>query len=62
MFGCDVILNADSGQWSEDQPSLLTSLRGIYGLQVDVTGADSDLHSGMYGGAVQNPIVKYCIG
>jgi acetylornithine deacetylase/succinyl-diaminopimelate desuccinylase-like protein len=62
VFGCDVILNADSGQWSEDQPSLLTSLRGLCGLQVDVTGADSDLHSGMYGGAVQNPIVKYCIG
>jgi len=56
VFGCDVILNADSGQWSEDQPSILTSLRGICGLQVDVTGADSDLHSGMYGGAVQNPI------
>ncbi len=55
-FACDVILNADSGQWSEDQPSLLTSLRGLCGLQVDVTGADSDLHSGMYGGAVQNPI------
>jgi len=50
VFGCDVILNADSGQWSEDQPSLLTSLRGLCGLQVDVTGADSDLHSGMYGG------------
>jgi acetylornithine deacetylase/succinyl-diaminopimelate desuccinylase-like protein len=56
LFGCDVILNADSGQWSEVQPSLLTSLRGLCGLQVDVTGADSDLHSGMYGGAVQNPI------
>ena len=56
MLACDLILNADSGQWSEDQPSLLTSLRGLCGLQVDVTGADSDLHSGMYGGAVQNPI------
>jgi acetylornithine deacetylase/succinyl-diaminopimelate desuccinylase-like protein len=56
LFACDLILNADSGQWSEEQPSLLTSLRGLCGLQVDVTGADSDLHSGMYGGAVQNPI------
>ena len=56
LFACDLILNADSGQWSEDQPSLLTSLRGLCGLQVDVTGADSDLHSGIYGGAVQNPI------
>jgi acetylornithine deacetylase/succinyl-diaminopimelate desuccinylase-like protein len=56
LFACDFILNADSGQWSEDQPSLLTSLRGLCGLQLDVTGADSDLHSGIYGGAVQNPI------
>jgi acetylornithine deacetylase/succinyl-diaminopimelate desuccinylase-like protein len=56
LFACDIILNADSGQWSEDQPSLLTSLRGLCGLQVDVAGADTDLHSGMYGGAVQNPI------
>ena len=56
LFACDLILNADSGQWSEDQPSLLTSLRGLCGLQMDVTGADTDLHSGMYGGAVQNPI------
>jgi acetylornithine deacetylase/succinyl-diaminopimelate desuccinylase-like protein len=56
VLTCDFILNADSGQWSEDQPSLLTSLRGLCGLQVDVTGANSDLHSGIYGGAVQNPI------
>jgi acetylornithine deacetylase/succinyl-diaminopimelate desuccinylase-like protein len=56
VFACDLILNADSGQWGEDQPSLLTSLRGLCGLQLDVTGADSDLHSGIYGGAVQNPI------
>ena len=56
VFACDLILNADSGQWSEDQPSLLVSLRGLCGLQLDVTGADTDLHSGMYGGAVQNPI------
>ena len=56
VFACDLILNADSGQWSEDQPSLLISLRGLCGLQLDVTGAESDLHSGIYGGAVQNPI------
>jgi len=56
LLACDLILNADSGQWSEDQPSLLTSLRGLCGLQLDVSGADSDLHSGIYGGAVQNPI------
>ena len=56
VFACDLILNADSGQWSEDQPSILTALRGLCGLQIDVTGAATDLHSGIYGGAVQNPI------
>ncbi|MBM3190883.1 MAG: M20 family dipeptidase, partial [Chloroflexi bacterium] len=39
-----------------DQPQLGIALRGICALQVDVRGANSDLHSGSYGGAVQNPI------
>ncbi len=55
-FACDLVLSADSGQWGEDQPSLMTSARGLAGLQIDVQGASSDLHSGLYGGMVQNPI------
>jgi acetylornithine deacetylase/succinyl-diaminopimelate desuccinylase-like protein len=53
---CDVVISADGTQWSEDQPSLLVGLKGGCGLQIDVHGAKSDLHSGIYGGAVANPI------
>ena len=56
QFACDFILSADGGQFDEDQPALLVGLRGLSAMQIDVTGAHSDLHSGMYGGAVANPI------
>lgn len=55
-LSCDLVLSADGGQWEEDQPALLVGLKGICALQIDVKGANSDLHSGSYGGAVQNPI------
>jgi acetylornithine deacetylase/succinyl-diaminopimelate desuccinylase-like protein len=55
-FACDVVLSADGTQWAEDQPSLLVGLKGGCGLQIDVRGAKSDLHSGLYGGAIANPI------
>ncbi|MCJ7624099.1 MAG: dipeptidase [Anaerolineaceae bacterium] len=55
LFACDMVFSADSTQWSEDQPSLLLSWKGICGVQIDVSAASSDLHSGIYGGAVQNP-------
>ncbi|MDE0198543.1 MAG: M20/M25/M40 family metallo-hydrolase, partial [Caldilineaceae bacterium] len=47
---------ADGGQFSETEPILLMSLRGVCGLQIDVHGASSDLHSGLHGGRIQNPI------
>ena len=56
LFACDFVLSADGGQFGPDQPSLLVGLRGLCALQIDVTGAVTDLHSGMYGGAVANPI------
>ena len=55
-FRCDAVLNADTGQWSEEQPALFGGLRGLCALQLDVRGPAADLHSGLYGGAVQNPI------
>jgi acetylornithine deacetylase/succinyl-diaminopimelate desuccinylase-like protein len=55
-FACDLVVSADGGQWSEAEPTILLSLRGVCGLQVDVSGAKTDLHSGSYGGAIQNPI------
>ncbi len=56
LFACDLAVSADGSQWSETEPSILLSLRGICGLQIDFKGAKTDLHSGMYGGAIQNPI------
>lgn len=55
-LACDLVISADGGQWSEDHPSLLVGLRGGCAVQIDVRGAKSDLHSGLYGGAIQNPI------
>ena len=54
-LACDVVVVSDSHILSLDQPSILTGLRGIVALEVTVTGPKSDLHSGMYGGAVHNP-------
>lgn len=56
LLTCDLVLSSDGGQWSDTEGAILTGLRGGCGLQIDVSGANRDLHSGMYGGAVQNPI------
>lgn len=56
LLACDMVVSADSGQWSEKDAALLISLRGLCALQIDVRGARTDLHSGIYGGAVQNPV------
>ena len=55
LLGCDLALSADGSQWSEREPTLLLSLRGICALQVDISGPRNDMHSGMYGGTIQNP-------
>src|SRR5690606_2568023 len=46
----------DGGQWDEHTPALTIGAKGLAGVQIDVEGANSDLHSGMHGGGVQNPI------
>ncbi len=56
LLACDLVVSADSGQFTEDQPSITVGCRGACGLQIDVQGPASDLHSGTYGGAVTNPI------
>jgi acetylornithine deacetylase/succinyl-diaminopimelate desuccinylase-like protein len=55
-FACDLAVSADGSQWAEDQPQLTTSSRGLCAMQVDVTGPAVDMHSGIYGGTIQNPI------
>jgi len=52
----DVILISDTGMISNQQPSITTGLRGMSYVEVEVTGPNRDLHSGLYGGAVANPI------
>lgn len=56
LLKCDVILISDSALLSLDNPSLDVGMRGLSYIQVEVTGANRDLHSGTYGGAVANPI------
>lgn len=52
----DVILISDTGMIAKDVPSITTGLRGLSYVEVEVTGANRDLHSGLYGGAVANPL------
>src|SRR3546814_9851059 len=55
-LAADVVLISDTAMISLDTPSLETGLRGLSYLEVEVTGPNRDLHSGVYGGAVANPI------
>lgn len=52
----DLILISDTGMISLQQPSITVGLRGLSYVEVEVTGPNRDLHSGLYGGAVANPI------
>lgn len=55
-LACDVILISDTSVIANDQPSIDCGLRGLSYVEVEVTGPNRDLHSGVYGGAVANPI------
>ena len=52
----DVILISDTSMIAKDVPSITTGLRGLSYMEVEVTGPNRDLHSGLYGGTVGNPI------
>ncbi|MEO6134264.1 MAG: dipeptidase [Ginsengibacter sp.] len=56
LLKADIILISDSSMLSMENPSLDVGVRGLSYIEVEVTGADHDLHSGTYGGAVANPI------
>ncbi|MBE7179493.1 MAG: dipeptidase [Mucilaginibacter polytrichastri] len=59
-LSADVVLISDTSMLSLETPSLETGLRGLAYLEVEVTGPNRDLHSGVYGGAVANPATILC--
>jgi len=57
LLRADLAISADGGIYGVGTPSVTVGSRGLAAVQIDVRGASSDLHSGMYGGAVANPIM-----
>ena len=57
QFSADFCVISDSGMVAKNQPTILYGLKGFTGIEITVTGPDHDLHSGMYGGAISNPIM-----
>lgn len=55
-LACDVILVSDTHIYSKEQPTVTTGLRGLCYMEVEVQGPNRDLHSGLYGGTVPNPV------
>jgi len=56
LLKCDIILVSDTSMLSAEIPSITTGLRGLAYWQIELTAASRDLHSGIFGGAVANPI------
>ncbi|WP_445487208.1 dipeptidase [Niallia sp. 03133] len=56
LLQADVIVISDTSMMEKGKPTICYGLRGLCGLQINVKGPKGDLHSGLFGGAVQNPI------
>ncbi|WP_234567441.1 dipeptidase [Rhodohalobacter sp. 614A] len=60
LLSCDMVLISDTAMFGEDQPSITYGLRGLAYMEIKVTGPNRDLHSGVYGGGVENPANLLC--
>ena len=60
LLKSDIILVSDTSMVGADVPSITTGLRGLAYWEIEVTGPNRDLHSGIFGGAVANPINVLC--
>lgn len=60
LLSCDMVLISDTAMFGEDQPSITYGLRGLAYMEMKVTGPNRDLHSGVYGGGVENPANLIC--
>ena len=60
LLECDMVLISDTAMFGEDQPSITYGLRGLAYMEIEVVGPNRDLHSGVYGGAVENPANVLC--
>ncbi len=56
----DIAVISDCSQYAPGQPAITYGLRGVIGFQVNLTGPDRDLHSGLFGGTVMNPAIALC--
>lgn len=56
QFAADLVISADGAQWRASEPSVSVASKGLLAFDIEVTGANRDLHSGRYGGTVQNPV------
>ena len=55
-LSCDMIVISDTTMWAADVPSMCTGMRGLVDAQIDLRGAETDVHSGSFGGGVPNPL------
>ncbi|MET0747511.1 MAG: dipeptidase [Rhizobium sp.] len=55
-LACDLVISADGAMWRPDRPSMTVASRGLVAMDVSVSGASKDLHSGRHGGSAPNPI------
>jgi acetylornithine deacetylase/succinyl-diaminopimelate desuccinylase-like protein len=59
-LAADLVISADGAMWRPTEPSLSIASKGLLTFDIQVTGANSDLHSGRYGGTVANPVHALC--